>query len=101
MYSCYKEENVVYIESKVVFVNENGVYADPEMKELIGNRTDIAEKYLNEGYTAMFTYEIKNTGNIEYYFSESKTSTIIETPDYDLDYEEEVKESEKDQQNKK
>lgn len=95
MYSCYKEENILYIDSRVVFINESGVYSNPEMTELIGKRTDLADKYVNSGYSVKFTYEIKNTGNIEYYFSETKTTSNATTPDYDFDYEEEVKESEK------
>lgn len=102
MYSCYKEENVIDIESKIVFVNETGVYANPEMTELISKRIDIAENYINSGYTTKKTFEIKNTGNIEYYFSEVNTTTNASTPDYDFNYEEGVNKNEKDkQQNKK
>ena len=100
MVSCYKEENLVYIESKIVFVNETGIYSNPEMTDLIGQRLDQINSYVNNGYRVKFTYEIKNTGNIEYYFSETKTTSNAGTPDYDFDYEEEVKESEK-EHNKK
>ena len=65
------------------------------MKKLISNRSDIPENYINKGYTVTFNYEIKNTGNIEYYFSEIKTTTNDEIPDYDFDYEEEVNKNDK------
>ena len=59
-----KEGKKLYIDAKVVFVKENGVYKDPTFKTLITNKTATLEDYINSGNTYRYTYDISGINYI-------------------------------------
>ena len=60
-----KEGNKLYIDAKVVFVKEDGVYKDPTFKTLItSDKTAVFEYYINSGNTYRYTYDISGVNYI-------------------------------------
>ena len=60
-----KEGKKLYIDAKVVFVKENGVYKDPTFKTLItNNKAAMLDDYINSGNTYRYTYDISGINYI-------------------------------------
>ena len=60
-----KEGTKLYIDAKVVFIRENGVYKDPTFKTLITkNEAAMIDDYINSGNTYRYTYDISGVNYI-------------------------------------
>jgi len=56
-----KEKNKLYIDVKIVFANQSGVYKDPNFKTLITNDKNLElDKYISEGNTYRHTFDISS-----------------------------------------
>ena len=59
--SATKEENNVYLDFQVAFINLNGVYKDPNFKTLITNDTSvISTQYMQQANTYRYTFDISD-----------------------------------------
>ena len=59
--SVSKENDTLYINYKVVFIKETGVYKDPNFTTLITNdKSATTTDYINEGNTYQYVYTINN-----------------------------------------
>lgn len=54
-----KEGDKLYLDCKVIFINENGVYKDPNFKEMISTgQTSSPKTYIGKGNIYRYTYDI-------------------------------------------
>lgn len=59
--SATKEENNVYLDFQVAFINLNGVYKDPNFKTLITDDTSVVStQYMQQANTYRYTFDISD-----------------------------------------
>ena len=58
--SATKEQNKLYVDVKVVFINKTGVYQDPNFNTLITNKNQTFDQYIEKGNVYRYTYDINN-----------------------------------------
>ncbi|MBE6150367.1 MAG: hypothetical protein E7162_00920 [Firmicutes bacterium] len=59
--SATKDKTKLYIDVKVVFISENGVFKDPNFTTLITNQNQSFEQYIKNGSTYRYTYDISGS----------------------------------------
>ena len=62
--SATKENNNLYIDVQVVFINKTGVYKDTEFTTLITNQEQSFDEYIQSGNIYRYTYNITDTGYV-------------------------------------
>lgn len=58
--SATKDNDKLYIDAKVVFIKEDGVYKDPSFNNPITKENQAFEQYIQHGNTYRYTYNITN-----------------------------------------
>ena len=59
--SATKNKKQLYIDVKVVFVNQTGIYKDPSFTTLITTGNESFEEYIEKGNTYRYTYDLSGT----------------------------------------
>lgn len=59
-----KDGTKLYIDAKVVFIKENGIYKDPTFKTIITKNGAQTDNYINSGNTYRYTYDISGVNYI-------------------------------------
>lgn len=59
--SATKDKKQLYIDVKVVFVNQTGIYKDSNFTTLITDQNQSFEEYIKQGNTYRYTYDISGT----------------------------------------
>lgn len=59
--SAEKNKKQLYIDVKVVFINQTGIYKDPSFTTLIATENESFEEYIKKGNTYRYTYDISGT----------------------------------------
>lgn len=66
LYAAYNLENEIQIQNKVVFVNNQGIYADSKMSKLLSTNHNSLEIYLERGSIYMTNYDISDENLTRY-----------------------------------